>query len=132
MTNLLSILLPLLIIVESGGDGSRVGKHGELGVIQITPICVRDVNRISGTQYIHVDARDRRKAVNMYWVYMTHYMPTRYTGKISEARYLEIAARIWNCGPDGHSQPESLPYWDKVRKLLIKGGHIIGENDGLN
>ena len=126
MTNLLAILLPIIITVESGDCDAAVGRHGELGALQITAICVRDVNRIAGTTYTQADVKDRRKAIHMYWVYMTHYMPTRYTGEISAERFFEIATRIWNCGPDGHLQTESLRHWRKVRKLLIQRGHING------
>lgn len=124
MTNLLQILLPLLIVIESAGNDNSVGKHGELGALQIKPICVRDVNRIAGTQYAYTDAHDRKKAVEMYWIYMTHYTSDKRIKKTTDARYFEVASRMWNGGPNGHRNPKSLVYWYKIRQHLVKGGHL--------
>jgi hypothetical protein len=41
------LLLSALIQIESGGNDQARGRHGELGALQIKPILVRDVNRIS-------------------------------------------------------------------------------------
>lgn len=99
-----------LIEVESGGDPHAVGDGGRaVGVLQIHPIMVRDVNRILG--YDRWTLEDRWSAAEsreMLEVYLGHYGATSY----------EEAARKWNGGPDGHEQRQTLQYWESVRALL--------------
>jgi len=99
-----------LIEVESGGDPHAVGDGGRaVGVLQIHPIMVRDVNRILG--YDRWTLEDRWSASEsrvMLEVYLRHYGAASY----------EEAARKWNGGPDGHEQRQTLKYWESVRALL--------------
>lgn len=51
---------------ESDFDFLAKGKNKDLGVFQITPVFVEEVNRILGdTVYIHEDALDAAKSVEM-------------------------------------------------------------------
>ncbi len=59
-------LIPALIEVESGGQSEAVGDGGNaIGVLQIWPIMVQDVNRITGKRYTLADRKCPVKAVEM-------------------------------------------------------------------
>jgi hypothetical protein len=100
-----------LVEVESGGDPRAVGDGGRaVGVLQIHPIMVRDLNRIAGRERWSLDSRLSPTASRaMLEEYLDHYGAASY----------EEAARKWNGGPDGHTQGCTLGYWDKVRAELL-------------
>ena len=64
-------------MVESGGDPCAIGDGGKaVGILQIHPIMVKDVNRILGEdRYSLADRRDVRKSVEVFCVYCLHYWP---------------------------------------------------------
>ncbi len=67
-----------LIEVESGGESSAVGSKNDLGVLQITPIYVEEVNRLTGwNRYAHSDALDPQKSLEMFEVMQGKYNPIR-------------------------------------------------------
>jgi len=105
-------LLAALIFVESGGNNKAIGDEGwSIGCLQITEICVRDVNRIYGTHYRWPhDCFDRKSSIEICVAYLAHY-----GGK---SKSLEKAARQWNGGPKGHRSPETISYWRKVKQQL--------------
>jgi hypothetical protein len=105
-------LLAALIAVESGGDCRAIGDQGRsIGILQITEACVRDVNRIYGIHYRWPDdCFDRKSSVEICVAYLNWY-----GGK---SKSLEKSARIWNGGPKGHRNAETLAYWRKVKKHL--------------
>lgn len=45
------LFLKALILVESEGNPNVVGKSNDVGILQITPIYVKEVNRISNCNY---------------------------------------------------------------------------------
>lgn len=94
-------------LVESGGDPCAIGDGGQaVGILQIHPIMVADVNRIIGERrYTLADRRDVRKSVEMFVLYVLHYWPDGGP---------EQWARGWNGGPDGPEQSETKGYWRKV------------------
>ncbi len=52
---------------ESEFDPSQIGATNDLGINQITPIFVSEVNRILGKEvYSHLDAFDIRKSIEMF------------------------------------------------------------------
>lgn len=55
-----------IIQVESHGDESADDGHGCWGILQLTDIYVREVNRLYGTSYTHQDAFDREKSLQMF------------------------------------------------------------------
>lgn len=117
MEALLTILIPLLIQVESGGDNSAVGDDGRaIGCLQIWKICVDDVNRIAGDdRYTYQDRYSRQKSIEMARIYLTHY-GQHYEHKTGQKATQEVLARIWNGGPSGYSKPETIKYYEKVKK----------------
>ena len=104
-------LLIALEQVESGGEYWKTSDNGRaVGILQITPIMVRDVNRILGKRkYKLSDRLFPDKSWDMAHVYFTHY------GKHWTT---ESAARHWNAGPNNTHGTDD--YWEKVRREMYK------------
>ena len=111
-------LVNALIYVESRGNDSAVGdRHLDqpsVGVLQIRPIMVREVNRIckrigSHQRFTLKDRFDRDKSVHMFLIWK------EFHHKDSD---FEAIARSWNGGPKGPKSRRTLPYWEKVEKQL--------------
>lgn len=105
----LNDLLDAMAMIESGGDPNKVGDNGQaVGMFQIHPIYVRDVNRILG--FPAFSLKDRwcpEKSRRMTTYYIRHY-----------GRSLEQMARCHNGGPKGWKKKSTLPYWKKVKAQL--------------
>lgn len=103
-------------MVESGGDNFAIGDNGRAyGCLQIHEICVKDVNRIYGTNYVHEDAFHREKAIKICELYLSHYASEKRLGRVPTA---EDMARIWNGGPMGYKKSATENYWRKVKQKL--------------
>lgn len=60
-------LLTLAIMyTESRCNPDSVGKDGDRGILQITPVYIREVNRLAGTHYRPEDAFDPATAVEIF------------------------------------------------------------------
>lgn len=103
------LLLSALIAVESGGNDRAVGRHGELGPLQIKSIMVRDVNRFARTKYAHQQVTNRQVSIDIATKYFAHYGPN-----LSD----ESLARIWQGGPKGHRQSGTRAYAKRVMRTL--------------
>ena len=101
--------IPALIQVESEGNPRALGKNNDRGILQITPILVKEVNRISGLAYTHDDAWDPEKSIEMFYIIARKYCPEQ---------DFEKMARIWNGGPQGHTKECTIAYWNKVKNEL--------------
>lgn len=67
-----------LIVVESEGNPLAVGKSNDVGILQITPIYVREVNRILGDDIYTLDDRTCiYKSLAMFEVYQAHHNPNK-------------------------------------------------------
>lgn len=62
---------------ESKCNPDAIGKAGDSGVMQLIPIYVQEVNRISGSDYSHSDAFSVRKSLEMYHLMQAKYNPDR-------------------------------------------------------
>ena len=126
MNELLSVLIPLLISVETGGcadPNTAIGDNGNaVGCLQIWKICVDDTNRIVGKkQFSYEDRKNRKKSIQLAKIYLTHY-GKYYTKKTGKPVTMEVLARNWNGNPvNGYKNPKTLKYWLKVKKQLQKG-----------
>ena len=107
----MDIFIKALIEVESRGDTFAIGDGGKaVGILQIHPIMVREVNRIlekEGVQevYTYNDRYDYDKSVEMFLIWYDYYH--------KYASYERIA-RCWNGGPRGDTYHCTKPYWYKV------------------
>lgn len=94
-----------LIEVESGGDSTCIGMANDVGILQITPICVREVNRILGMQiYVLSDRYSVKKSLEMFNIIQHHKNPQL---------DIHLAAKIWN-----PRAPES--YYEKIERNLLQ------------
>lgn len=72
------IFIQALIQVESEGKEDAVGKTNDVGILQITPIYVKDVNRILGEEKYGLSCRtDKRKSLEMFEILQNHYNPDK-------------------------------------------------------
>jgi len=105
----LNDLIDALCIVESSNNPNAIGDGGQaVGILQIHPIMIRDVNRILGRDaYTLRDRLDPAKSRMICRVYLSHYGGT-----------VEEMARKWNGGPRGHTKQATVRYWEKVRRVM--------------
>ena len=103
-------LIEAIIHVESRGD-SMAYNAGEdaVGVLQIRPIMMREVNRLlKENKYTLDDRWSKSKSIEMFNVIKQHTTnPTN-----------EILARNWNGGWNGYKKKSTLKYWQKVKTQL--------------
>ena len=72
------IFVEALIQVESEGKADAVGKTNDVGILQITPIYVKDVNRILGEdRYTLAERTDTKKSLEMFEILQGHYNPSK-------------------------------------------------------
>lgn len=72
------IFIQALIQVESEGKEDAVGTKNDVGILQITPIFVKDVNRILGEKRYTLSCRtDKRKSLEMFEILQNHYNPDK-------------------------------------------------------
>lgn len=117
MDALLTILIPLLIQVESSGNPNAIGDGGKaVGILQIHPVVVEDVNRIYQTKYTEKDRLNKAKSMSICRLYLKYY-GTRYQLKTGKKADIEVLSRIWNGGPDGWKKQSTIKYWEKVKGL---------------
>lgn len=70
------IFIEALIEVESENNPQAVGSKDDVGILQITPIYVADVNRILGEEaYFLEDRTDPGKSLEMFEIMQNHYNP---------------------------------------------------------
>lgn len=106
-----NILLQSLMLLESN-NGKFLHdtlNHDAIGVIQIRPCMVDEVNNIIGyNKFNHSDRWDTIKSIEMFRIYQDRYNPNYDFHK---------GCRIWNGGPTGHKRSSTLNY---LQKALIK------------
>ena len=96
--------------VESSGNPHAVGDGGKaVGIAQIHPIVVKDVNRFAGTKFTLNDRFDPTKSKEMFNLYTEHY---------GKGRSVQFKARLWNGGPKLATQRATLAYWLKIQSKL--------------
>ena len=122
MENLLIVLIPLLIQVESGGNDYPSGSNDNgraKGALQIHRAYWQDGTDALGVNWPYEDAHTRSKAIKVCKAYLTRY-GKNYERKTGKKCTLEVLARIHNGGPNGWKKESTLPYWGKVKKARQK------------
>ena len=111
-------LVNALIFVESRGIEGAVGDTHlgapSIGVLQIRPIMVREVNRIlkkkgASMRFNLQDRFNRDKSIWMFMIWKDYHHPNDNFEKI---------ARNWNGGPNGYRFKRTEQYWNKVKQQL--------------
>ena len=103
MSELILALLPIIALLETG-SGVRDNGHA-IGVYQITPIFVQDVNRIGKTSYNHEDARVERTAQQMIYTYLNYY-GRKFAERHGRRPSAYDLAMIFRKGPFGYTKLE--------------------------
>jgi hypothetical protein len=108
-------LITAMAWVESGGNPATIGDLNlstpSVGLLQIRPIMVREVNRILRKQgldkrFKNSDRRDGDKSIEMFNIWADAYhLNSSY----------EKMARNWNGGPKGYKKTATSNYWAKVK-----------------
>ena len=111
-------LLEAMILVESRGiedlEGDKHLGKPSIGVLQIRPIMVREVNRILKKQdknqkFKLEDRYSREKSIEMFYIWKEFH----HSGDSDE-----VIARCWNGGPKGWKKSATNHYWKKVQKEM--------------
>ena len=116
------VLYSSIVWVESKGDANAKSKDGSVGIIQIKPIMVKEVNRICKIQgldkkFTLADRKNPSKSAEMFWIYQEFYNPDINRDSLSKED-MEVMARKWNGGPEGHRKRATKKYWRKVSKRV--------------
>lgn len=107
-----SSVINAIIQVESRGNPNAVGGKSA-GVLQITPIAVRECNNIlkrrgSEKRYTLADRFDVSKSKEMFHLIQSKYNPSN---------DIEKAIRLWNGGPN-YTQRGTESYYKEVLKRM--------------
>ena len=118
------VLYSSIVWVESKGNATARSKDGSLGIVQILPVMVKEVNRICKMKGINKsftlqDRLNPEKSEQMFWIFQNFYNPNINWETITMSD-MEIIARKWNGGPNGHKKGATKHYWRKVSKLVYK------------
>lgn len=107
-------LIEAMAFIESGGNPNAIGDLNlgtpSVGLLQIRPIMVREVNRILKNQglekrFRNKDRKDSTKSIEMFNIWAdTYHLNSSY----------EKMARNWNGGPKGYRKPATSYYWFKI------------------
>lgn len=114
-TTKLDELIEALVQVESGGDTLAVNKQtGASGPLQILPVMVKDVNRISkikklGKRFTMNDVWSLAKSKEIFKIYSNYY---------SKNASFETISRRWYGGPNGDKWKSTKFYWLRAKKFL--------------
>jgi hypothetical protein len=113
-----SALYSSIAWVESKGNPNAKSKDGAVGIIQIKPVMVTEVNRICNIignkkHFTMLDRKNTKKSAEMFWIYQEFYHPDIMKDSIS-VKQVEMLARTWNGGPGGHRKTATKKYWHKV------------------
>lgn len=124
-------LIAALIAYETSQHPARVGTvpdgdGGQAhGCLQIHQCVLDDVNRLRGTEYTLEQVQTSKASAQVVClIYLEHYLNVarRHHATATKGMSdLEIAARIWNGGPNGWSKPDTLNYWQHIKHLLNNG-----------
>jgi len=98
MTNAIPLIFLLALAqVESGNDPAAVGDNGlAVGILQVRPIALRDVCRISGQSFTLSDRLSPYKSFQMARIYLGRYCSEKRLGR--KPTWEDFGA-AWNSGP---------------------------------
>lgn len=112
------LLIRAISAVESGNNPKAVnGQHA--GLLQISPVCVRECNNIAGyKKYTYNDRFSAEKSIEMFELIQSKYNP---------GRDIERAARLWNGGMGGVLHPKRTDRY--YRAVKNKMNQLSAERD---
>jgi len=114
-------VIDAIIEVESEGNAKAVDKSGKsCGILQITPILVKECNRIlqlrkSDKRYAMSDRFSASKSKEMFLLYQSFYNPRN---------NVEQAIRSWNGGM-GYTKRGTQRYFEKVMSKMKSARRVL-------
>jgi len=116
------VLYSSIVWVESKGNANAKSRDGSVGIVQIKPVMVKEVNRICKIQgldkkFTLADRKNPYKSAEMFWIYQEFYNPDLNLDSLSKED-MAVLARKWNGGPKGHLKRATKKYWKKVSKRV--------------
>jgi len=127
-----TILLAILIQIESGGDHSQIGdrhlKNKAYGILQIRQPYLDDVNRIYRKSILKAYGRpltmgDIRKSPKLSRWVTVHYLKyygKKYYDKTGKFPTYEEYVRMHAGGPNGWRKDSTDLHWSRFRVRLLK------------
>lgn len=104
-------LFTLITIIESSGNPAAHNlAEDAVGIAQIRPIMVKEVNQIVG--YDKYSLEDR-------WCPdLSFQLFSDYMERFNPSLDYELGARIWNGGREGYKKSSTDIYWNKLKTLI--------------
>ena len=113
--------ITIIGMVESSFDVAAINeKENAIGLLQIRPCVVEDVNNHYGTDFNHLDCYDTVVASTVCVLYIKMWCK-----KKKYKCHVENAARIWNGGPDGPNKDSTLAYLNKIKGICDEKISVI-------
>ena len=109
-----------VIYIESRGVSLAYNtKEKAVGVLQIRPIMLREVNRVLRKnkvpgKYVLQDRYNRQKSIEMFDIMAEQ---VNQDG-LSQMQFFEIVARRWNGGRRGDKKKATIKYWERIKNQL--------------
>ena len=109
-----------VIYIESRGDSLAYNtKEKAVGVLQIRPIMLREVNRVLRKnkvpgKYVLQDRYNRQKSIEMFDIMAEQ---VNQDG-LSQMQFFEIVARRRNGGRRGDKKKATIKYWERIKNQL--------------
>jgi len=122
MNPIVLFVIPALIAVESTNRTDAKGRNDELGILQIKPRVVEDVNRFAGTRYAYDDRRNEKLSRDICRLYLEHYCNRE---RLKRDPDPHDYALVWHFGPKGYlraNEPAARRYLAKFDAAMQAQG----------
>lgn len=109
-----------VIYIESRGDSLAYNtKEKAVGVLQIRPIMLREVNRVLRKnkvpgKFVLQDRYSQEKSIEMFNIMAEQVNQD----ELSQMQFFEIVARRWNGGRRGDKKKATIKYWERIKNQL--------------
>ena len=104
------IIIESISYIESSHNPNAYNKKEKaIGVLQIRPIMVKEVNLYTNYKLSHEDCWDKEKSIEAFIAFQNKFNPQWDA---------ERAAKLWNGGRKGYNKQSTEKYWKKVKKRL--------------
>ena len=105
------LFIQSIIHIESKGNPLAIGRTNDAGILQITPICIKEANRILKRNAYTLDDRfSHKKSVEIFNIIQGHHNPTFNH---------ERACKIWNPGAGKSYTEKILKEYEKRRSMAL-------------
>ena len=105
------LFIQSIIHIESKSNPLAIGRTNDAGILQITPICVKEANRILGyARFTLEDRFSHKKSVEIFNIIQSHYNP---------AFNYRTACKIWNPGAGKSYTEKVLKEYEKRRSMAL-------------